>query len=148
MPLIRPRSSRFLRPVNRGYIAGVSTIEPTCAITRDSSPWLSAPRSEARPAVGRISPSRHRMVVVFPAPFGPRNPKTPPSGTSRSRPSTALVGGLRNLRYSLTSPETSMTAIDRTLSHGALQTAGFGLGAFPERDGDCPRVDEGCDVRG
>src|SRR5439155_15337157 len=40
------------------------------------------------------------------------NPKTPPSGTSRSRPSTDLVGGLRNLRYSLASPETSMTAIE------------------------------------
>jgi hypothetical protein len=31
------------------------------------------------------------MVVVFPDPFGPRNPKTPPDGTARSRSSIARV---------------------------------------------------------
>ena len=30
-----------------------------------------------------------RMVVVFPAPFGPRRPKTVPSSTERSTPLTA-----------------------------------------------------------
>lgn len=29
------------------------------------------------------------MVVVLPAPLGPRNPKTIPAGTSRETPSTA-----------------------------------------------------------
>ncbi|GAA1612554.1 hypothetical protein GCM10009789_78500 [Kribbella sancticallisti] len=36
-----------------------------------------------------ISPSNIRMVVVFPDPLGPRNPKTLPAGTSRSIASTA-----------------------------------------------------------
>src|SRR5664280_3168320 len=31
------------------------------------------------------------MVVVFPAPFGPRKPKTIPAGTSNERSSTALI---------------------------------------------------------
>src|SRR6266702_7224788 len=31
------------------------------------------------------------MVVVLPAPFGPRNPKTIPAGTSSERSSTALT---------------------------------------------------------
>src|SRR5271166_3914235 len=35
--------------------------------------------------------SRHLIVLVLPAPFGPRNAVTSPSGTSRLRPSTATV---------------------------------------------------------
>src|SRR2546425_12946542 len=34
-----------------------------------------------------------RSVVVFPAPLGPRNPKTSPRCTSRSSPSTAVIDG-------------------------------------------------------
>ena len=41
------------------------------------------------PPVGRDSPSSIRMVVVFPEPFGPRKPCTPPAGTARSRSRTA-----------------------------------------------------------
>src|SRR5437773_5203568 len=36
-----------------------------------------------------MSAQSRRSVVVFPAPFGPRKPKTSPSRTSRSMPSTA-----------------------------------------------------------
>jgi hypothetical protein len=50
------------------------------------------------------------MVVVFPDPFGPRNPKTPPSGTERSTPFKATTGGRRNRRYSLRRPVSSITA--------------------------------------
>ena len=32
-----------------------------------------------------------RIVVVFPAPFGPSNPKTVPSSTARSTPLTAFT---------------------------------------------------------
>src|SRR5271157_2696324 len=32
-----------------------------------------------------------RMVVVFPLPLGPMNPKTAPSGTARERSSTAVT---------------------------------------------------------
>ena len=38
----------------------------------------------ARPDVGRMRSSRMRIVVVLPAPFGPRKPKISPSSTSRS----------------------------------------------------------------
>src|SRR5580765_1152123 len=42
-----------------------------------------------------------RMSVVLPAPFGPRRPKTMPSGTSRSTPARAVVDPNR-----LTTPAT------------------------------------------
>src|SRR6266516_4282042 len=42
-----------------------------------------------------------RTSVVFPAPFGPRRPKTIPSGTSRSTPARAVVDPNR-----LTTPPT------------------------------------------
>src|SRR6202165_4516359 len=47
----------------------------------------------AEPDVGRIRPSNMRSVVVFPAPFGPRNPKTSPRCTSRSSESRAVIDG-------------------------------------------------------
>src|SRR5207249_3381331 len=43
------------------------------------------------PASMRSNPSSTRIVVDFPAPFGPRNPCTSPRGTDRSRPSRARV---------------------------------------------------------
>ena len=108
IPEIFPSSSRLRRPENRGYIVGLSTIEPTRPITR-CSPAGSCPSRRQRPPVGRTRPRRQRIVVVLPAPFGPRNPNTPPCGTARSRPSTATVLRPRTRRYSLRSPSTSMT---------------------------------------
>ena len=35
---------------------------------------IGSPSSEISPAVGRISPSSIRIVVVLPEPFGPRKP--------------------------------------------------------------------------
>src|SRR2546430_6919506 len=46
----------------------------------------SPPSSSTRPLVGRIRSSRTRMVVVLPAPLGPRKPYTSPVVTDRSRP--------------------------------------------------------------
>ncbi len=115
-----PRISRLRLPVNLGKSIGASTIEPTRWITRERPCGTSLPRRRARPAEAETSPRRHRIVVVLPAPFGPRNPKTPPSETSRSSPSRATVGGLRNRRYSLRSPSISITAaiaLDRTRVH-------------------------------
>jgi hypothetical protein len=37
-------------------------------------------------------PSNIRRVVVFPAPFGPRNPVTEPGATEKLRFSTATTG--------------------------------------------------------
>jgi hypothetical protein len=47
------------------------------------------PLTVTLPAVGWSSPRMSRMVVVFPAPFGPRNPVTMPGRTVNVRSSTA-----------------------------------------------------------
>ena len=46
----------------------------------------------AVPLSGRARPRIMRRVVVLPAPFGPRNPVTPPGCTSKLRSSTARFG--------------------------------------------------------
>src|SRR4051794_28202641 len=43
---------------------------------------MGSPRSSRVPDVGSMRPSNMRMVVVFPDPLGPRNPKMDPVGTS------------------------------------------------------------------
>jgi hypothetical protein len=58
------------------------------------------PIIEPVPAVGLISPSNIRMVVVFPEPFGPTNPQIVPSGTSNVAFSTAAISPYRLLRFS------------------------------------------------
>src|SRR5258705_13503711 len=45
----------------------------------------------AVPAVGWSSPRITRMVVVLPAPFGPRKPVTMPGSTEQVRSSTARI---------------------------------------------------------
>src|SRR6185312_8418700 len=50
---------------------------------------IGSPRISMVPDVGVARPIKHLIVVVFPAPFGPRNPKKDPRATVRSRPSTA-----------------------------------------------------------
>src|SRR6266852_5616439 len=49
----------------------------------------SIPRTRIDPWVGSRSVEIMRIVVVFPAPFGPRRPKISPCWTVRSMPSTA-----------------------------------------------------------
>ena len=45
----------------------------------------------AVPEVGRSSPNSMRIVVDFPAPFGPRKPVTTPGCTVNDSPSTASL---------------------------------------------------------
>ncbi len=47
-----------------------------------------SPAISTVPDVGRSSPARHRMSVVFPAPFSPTTASTSPGRTSRSTPSS------------------------------------------------------------
>jgi hypothetical protein len=49
------------------------------------------PATVARPDVGASSPAISRIVVDFPAPFGPRNPVTRPGSTVKRSPSTTVV---------------------------------------------------------
>ena len=58
------------------------------ARARPSGP-TGSPATHAWPPPGRARPARMRMVVVFPAPFGPRKPKTVPGSTARVSPSKA-----------------------------------------------------------
>jgi hypothetical protein len=51
---------------------------------------ISWPRMMADPEEGFVTPVRNLMVVVFPAPFGPRRPKTLPWGTSKLMPFKAV----------------------------------------------------------
>ena len=53
---------------------------------------LWSPKMRALPLVGWSRSSRMRMVVVLPAPLGPRNPKTSPASTeivTSSMPTTS-----------------------------------------------------------
>ena len=64
---------------------------PDAAVDGDGVGWASRPSTRAVPAVGRCRSRRARMVVVFPAPLGPRKPKISPGSTRRSRSSTARI---------------------------------------------------------
>src|SRR5260370_249782 len=72
----------------------------------------SKPQIVTLPAVGLMRPTSIRMVVVFPAPFGPRKPKTSPGLSENETPSTMVrlpmtfvkllatrTGGMRRLLY-------------------------------------------------
>src|SRR5579862_2029058 len=52
---------------------------------------MGMPSSSIVPEVGGASPMSMRIVVVLPAPLGPRKPKKQPRGTSRFSPSTAAL---------------------------------------------------------
>src|SRR6266568_9403576 len=53
---------------------------------------MSWPPTDTLPSVGGMKPVIIRMVVDFPAPFGPRNPSTSPRSTENDTPSTARFG--------------------------------------------------------
>src|SRR5580704_10657209 len=61
----------------------------------------SNPATVALPEVGPINPHRIRIVVDFPAPFGPRNPKISPCRTSIDTRSTATKSPKRLVRSSI-----------------------------------------------
>src|SRR5436190_22718826 len=60
------------------------------------------PSIDASPLVGSSSVARMRMVVVFPAPFGPTKPMTSPDWKENEMPSSAVVRP-KSFRSSLTS---------------------------------------------
>src|ERR671911_579694 len=61
---------------------------------RASFAWRgsSCPSTVISPVSASAWPVRSRIVVDLPAPFGPSSPRQMPSGTSRSTPSTAVIG--------------------------------------------------------
>ena len=73
------------------YVSSVMSWKTRPISRRTSSRWAttSKPATDALPAVGRMSVHSMLIVVDFPAPLGPRNPKVSPACTSKSTPRTA-----------------------------------------------------------
>src|SRR5260370_15923533 len=77
---------------------------PTCRLTAAAFRVRSWPQIQTLPDVGASVVVRIEMVVVLPAPLGPRSAKNSPASTRRLIPSTALNFALR---YRLTRSRTS-----------------------------------------
>src|SRR5262245_33203912 len=74
--------------------------------SRSSSPSVRTlyPLTQASPPDGGSRPVRSLMIVVFPLPFGPRNPKTSPCATRRFTPPTAVKSPKRRVRFDVRIP--------------------------------------------
>ena len=73
-PCTRPRKSSVSSVVSDGHSAGSPATYATRRCAATGSRHASMPNNVADPAVGRCRPSKQRIVVVLPEPFGPRNP--------------------------------------------------------------------------
>src|SRR4051812_14916900 len=87
---------------------GRSGMKPREALAASGSRARSRPLIVIRPLVGFRRPAIMRIVVVLPAPFGPRKPWISPGSTDRLTPSTAVNGP-----YFLTSVSTAIMASGR-----------------------------------
>ncbi len=76
-------------PVSLSYTNGRSGMKPSLSLAAIALRCTSSPPSNTRPSVGRRMPAIIRSIVVFPAPFGPRQPYSRPCGTSSEMSSTA-----------------------------------------------------------
>ena len=90
MPAVRARASRLLRADNPGWTDLASSRMPSSDMGA-AQPGYRLPLTRTVPLVGRSRPSITRMVVDFPAPFGPRNPVTTPGSTTKLSRSTAVL---------------------------------------------------------
>ena len=92
----RRRRRRRTGPGSDGRTGGGRSRGPRRATRRragrrSACRGTACPSTSTRPSVGNTRPSSIRMVVLLPAPFGPRNPNRSPSWTSRSTWSTATA---------------------------------------------------------
>src|SRR5438270_12606515 len=108
---------------------GRSGMNPREALAASGSRARSWPLMATRPAVGLRRPATMRMVVVLPAPLGPRKPWISPAGTERLTPSTAVKDP-----YVLTSPSTSI------MPSGGQRPAVGGAIALGDGDLEGPEV--------
>src|SRR6059058_4284951 len=85
------------------------------------SPWLarSNPPTRTVPVVGKSSPQSILMVVVLPAPFGPRKANSSPFGTARVNSWTATFGPYRLVTLAI-----SITGSLLPLKHQRLAVPG------------------------
>ena len=80
-PKSRANRLRFSMAVICSYKLVVSKHTPIFPCTFSIFLATSIPSNTARPPLGFICPVSILTVVVFPAPFGPRNPRISPSAT-------------------------------------------------------------------
>ena len=73
-PPARAKYSRLRRPLRNRQNAGSSTSAPTRSSGGGEPRRTRSPSTSTSPPVGMIRPRAMRIVVVLPAPFGPRNP--------------------------------------------------------------------------
>ena len=90
-PWSRAKRSRVWAPESRGKSARSPGRYPIRARSSAPPARTSSPSTSARPRSGRSRSRSSRIVVVLPAPFGPRKPKISPRGTVRSRSTTPGV---------------------------------------------------------
>src|SRR5260221_14563747 len=111
---------------------GRSGMKPSEALAASGAWARSWPLMVIRPLEGLRSPAMMRMVVVLPAPFGPRNPWISPGSTERLTPFTAVEEP-----YVFTQASTAIMASGRPRPAmglpGALGGGGGGGGAGPGR---------------
>src|SRR5581483_9021839 len=87
-----------------------------------------------------MNPSSTFIVVVLPAPFGPRKPNTSPGFTDRLRPSTARLAGEREPAARYSTQRFSMRRIGSAARAVIDPPAGFA-------DGDLESWDTGAFIR-
>lgn len=90
MPWVWASAMRWLKAVRPGWTERASRSAPT-SVSGALCAAYARPSIVERPRVGASRPSSMRMVVDFPAPFGPGNPVTMPGRTVKSRPRTTAV---------------------------------------------------------
>src|ERR1700676_4909440 len=100
-PYMRPAKFRNSEPVSRPKRAMPSGTTPICRFTSTGFFCRSKPRISMRPELGASRPVSILMVVDFPAPLGPRNPKNCPGATRRFTSSTATRPPNRRVRCSV-----------------------------------------------
>src|ERR1700716_1638175 len=89
-------------------------------LTSSGCSRTSNPATLADPEGGGRKQVRTRMVVVLPAPLGPRNPTMPPFSTSNEMLSTATVRA-----YRLVSPSTLIINLCHRVAKPAHQIGRF-----------------------
>src|SRR6266478_6452255 len=90
-PLILPTNSRYSPTPISGYRGGCSGRYPMRFFTSIGCSSTSKSPTRAEPEVGGRKHVSTRMVVVFPAPLGPRKPTICPFATSKEIWSTAVL---------------------------------------------------------
>src|SRR5512138_537240 len=95
-------------------------MQPTCDIAFAKSRCRSKPAMRTCPRSGRASPTSMRIVVVFPAPFGPRNPKTSPAESSNETSETTSRLPNRFVRPSALNTTAAFMSPSRVSPYGLM----------------------------